>query len=297
VTASLINGKEIAAAMKDELKKEIDVFKDRTGVMPKLVVVLVGDDPASLSYIRGKEKACAKVGIIEETLVLPADTPEEDLIELVEKYNQDDNVHGILVQLPLPSRIDTQKVIESISREKDVDGFHPENLGRLTAGEASFAPCTPLGIIEMLMRSGHPPSGKHVVILGRSNIVGKPLANLLMAKNEKANATVTVCHSKTPDLSVFTKQADILVVATGMPNTVNGEMVKEGVVVIDVGVNRVDAPDAKKGYKLVGDVDFEGVSKKAAAISPVPGGVGPMTITMLLHNTLIAAKRLVGTPN
>jgi len=293
MTAHIISGKEISAKMKDELKVKIDSFRESTGVAPTLAVILVGDDPASHSYVKGKEKACALVGIEEKTHLLAADTPERELLSLVQNLNDDEDVHGILVQLPLPPQIDEKKVIDAISLNKDVDGFHPQNVGKLVSGDTANAPCTPLGILELLNRGGYPPRGKHVVIVGRSMLVGKPLANLLIQKSDRGDATVTICHSRTEDLSLFTKMADILVVAVGRPNTVNGDMVKEGAVVIDVGVNRVDDPTAKRGYRLVGDVDYDSVSQKAVAITPVPGGVGPMTITMLLHNTFDAARRLV----
>ena len=252
--------------------------------------MLVGDDPASAVYVRSKERAAAEAGIRGRVVRLPSSATEEELLENVRTLNADDSVHGILVQLPLPPQIDEDRVIETISPHKDVDGLHPANMGRLMAGRPRFVPATPAGIREMLLRSGHSPEGRHVVVCGRSNIVGKPVANLLMQRGEGANATVTVCHTRTADLAEITRQADILIAAIGRPRAITAEMVSDGVVVVDVGINRVDAPERKRGYRLVGDVDFGPVSEKAAAITPVPGGVGPMTIAMLLSNTLDAAR-------
>lgn len=287
--AQIINGKEIAENIRAELREEIAKLREQ-GVVPGLAVILVGENPASKVYVRNKEKACAEMEIRSKTYRLPEETTEEELMELIDKLNKDSSVHGILVQLPLPKHIDEEKILLAIDPEKDVDGFHPYNVGRLVIGKPKFLPCTPAGIQEMLIRSGNNPEGKHVVVVGRSNIVGKPVANILFQKKPGANATVTVCHTRTKDLPSITRQADILIAAMGVPEFIKADMVKEGVVVIDVGVNRVEDPTSKKGYKLVGDVDFEAVKEKAKAISPVPGGVGPMTITMLMKNTVQAAK-------
>jgi methylenetetrahydrofolate dehydrogenase (NADP+)/methenyltetrahydrofolate cyclohydrolase len=256
--------------------------------------VLVGDDPASLSYVKAKEKGALEIGITENTIRLPADTPESKVIEVVEDLNRNPQVDGILVQTPLPVHIDTEKVLYYISPEKDVDGFHPVNLGKLLRGQPCFLPCTPHGIQQMLVRCGYDPAGKHVVICGRSNLVGKPLAAILLQKAKGANATVTVVHTGTGHIANFTRQADILVAAMGSPLCITADMVKEGAVVIDVGVNRVEDKTKEKGYRLVGDVDFAAVKEKAAAITPVPGGVGPMTVTMLLQNTIESAGRRAG---
>lgn len=287
--AVLISGLEVSASIRGELKARAAALAAR-GVVPRLEVILVGDDPASVSYIRSKEKGSAEVGIEENTTHLPADTSEQKLIELLDRLNGDKKVDGILVQVPLPPHIDTEKVLYHISPEKDVDGFHPVNLGRLLRGEPCFLPCTPYGIQQLLMRSGHDPAGKHVVICGRSNLVGKPLAAILLQKKKGANATVTVVHTATEHMASFTRQADILVAAMGKPGCITADMVKEGAIVIDVGVNRVPDPSKERGYRLTGDVDFEAVREKASAITPVPGGVGPMTVTMLLQNTIEAAE-------
>lgn len=279
----------MAKGLREELKEAAGALTAR-GARPGLGVILVGDDPASASYVRGKEKACAEAGIYTETLKMPHETEEEKVLGALRELNQDRRFNGILVQLPLPPQIDEMLVIESIQPAKDVDGFHPANLGRLLIGEPRFKPATPAGIVELLMRSGHDPEGRHVVIVGRSNIVGKPLANLLFQKCKGGNATVTVCHTRTVNLRDHTADADILVVAAGRPDTVRGDMVKPGVVVIDVGVNRVPDATRKRGYRLVGDCDFDSCSEVAGAITPVPGGVGPMTITMLLANTVRAAR-------
>ncbi len=289
MTAQIISGKELSKEIRAELKDEVAQLKEK-GITPGLAVILVGEDPASQVYVRNKGKACEKLGIHEVTETLPADTSEEELLALVEKFNKDPTFHGILVQLPLPKHIDESKVLYAIDPTKDVDGFHPVNVGKLMIGDPYFLPCTPHGIQEMLLRSGNDPARKHVVVVGRSNIVGKPIANILLQKKEGANATVTICHTGTDDIAKYTKEADIIIAATGWPNTITADMVKDGVVVIDVGVNRVDDPSKERGYRLVGDVDFEGIKEKAAAISPVPGGVGPMTITMLMKNTVRAAK-------
>jgi methylenetetrahydrofolate dehydrogenase (NADP+)/methenyltetrahydrofolate cyclohydrolase len=290
MVADIISGKEIAETIRVELKNEVQKLKDAKNVTPGLAVILVGEDPASQVYVGQKSKGCDEVGIMEETIRMPVENEEKILLDKSGKLNNDQKFHGILVQLPLPKHIDEKKVINTISPEKDVDGFHPVNVGKLMIGEDAFLPCTPHGVQQMLMRSGNDPSGKHVVVVGRSNIVGKPMTNILLQKKDGANATVTICHTGTPDISKFTKEADIVIAAAGRPKTVTADMVKDGVVVIDVGVNRVDAPDTKRGFKLVGDVDFENVKEKAKAISPVPGGVGPMTVTMLLVNTLQSAK-------
>lgn len=287
-TAALIDGKAVAAEIRSELVEEVKALA-RRGVTPGIAVVLVGENPASQVYVRMKKKACAELGVASFAHDLPASCTEKRLLNLIAKLNADPKVHGILVQLPLPKQIDEQRVLNAIDPAKDVDGFHPMNVGKLLNGEKAFLPCTPAGCQELLVRSGHSPEGKHVVIVGRSNIVGKPMAAILMQKAPGANATVTVCHSRTKNLSAVTKQADILIAAIGVPEFVKASMVKDGVVVIDVGVNRVEDPKAERGYRLVGDVDFENVRKKAKAITPVPGGVGPMTITMLMKNTVESA--------
>lgn len=286
--ATIIDGKAVAQQMREEIKEEVRRLKER-GITPGLGVVLVGDDPASLSYVTAKERACEDVGIYSEDHRLAGSVREEEVVALVERMNSDPKIHGILVQLPLPRSISESTVLRAIIPSKDVDGFHPLNVGKMVLGEKTFLPCTPHGVIQLLVRSGVKITGAHVVIVGRSNIVGKPLANLLLQKRENGNATVTVCHTGTKNLAQYTRQADILIVAAGRPKTVTAEMVKEGAVVVDVGVNRVEDSSRKSGYRLVGDVDFDGVSAKAAMITPVPGGVGPMTITMLLYNTVQAA--------
>ncbi len=286
----IISGKAVAETIQEELQAEIAALKKRK-LVPGLAVVLVGEDPASEVYVRNKRLTCEKLGINSYAHDLPANTTEKRLLNLIAKLNADPKVHGILVQMPLPKHIDEQRVLNAIDPDKDVDGFHPVNVGRLLNGEPCFLPCTPAGCQELLMRSGYDPAGKHAVIVGRSNIVGKPLAALLMQKGPGGDATVTVCHSRTKHLARITQQADILIAAIGMPEFVKARMVKEGVVIIDVGVNRVEDKTRKSGYRLTGDVDFKGVSKKARAITPVPGGVGPMTITMLMKNTVAAARR------
>ncbi len=284
----IIRGKEIADQIKSEVRTEVEKLV-QAGVRPGLAFILVGDDPSSKVYVRMKNRTCEELGIRSITQTYPDDIEEGKLLEIIYGLNEDPDVHGILVQLPLPGHIREGKVISSIDPDKDVDGFHPVNMGKLVQGQALLKPCTPLGIQVLLERSGVSVKGKHVVIVGRSNIVGKPLANLLMLKEEGANATVTVCHSATPDIAYFTGMADILVVAIGRPEFVRGEMVKPGAVVVDVGVNRVDDPSTEKGYRLVGDVHFDSASEVAGSITPVPGGVGPMTIAMLMKNTLTAA--------
>ena len=290
MSAKIIDGKQVAAEMRAEIKNEVAELKKKN-IVPGLGVILVGEDPASQSYVKAKERACEEAGIFSDDNRLPDDTSEDDLIALVEKMNNDDKINGILVQLPLPKHINESRVLLAIDPDKDVDGFHPMNVGKMVVGERAFLPCTPHGCIQLLKRSGVKIEGAKVVIVGRSNIVGKPLANMLIQKNENGNATVTVCHTRTKNLKEEVLQADIIVAAAGRPNTITADMVKKGAVVIDVGVNRVDDPTRKRGYRLVGDVDFEAIKEKASLITPVPGGVGPMTITMLLYNTLESAKR------
>ena len=292
MSAQIISGRDIAEDIRAELTERVAALKAETGVTPGLATVLVGEDPASEMYVGMKNKAAAAMGIHSRQITLPADTSEDELLGVVDGLNADAGIHGILVQLPLPDHIDEGKVLEAIDPSKDVDGFHPINVGRLATDSGDFfAPCTPAGVIEMLMRSGHDPNGKHVVVVGRSNIVGRPLASLLMRKGRGGNATVTVAHSRTPDLGAVTRTADILIVAMGRPEMITANMVRDGAVVIDVGTNRVDDESREKGYRVCGDVLFDEVKEVAAAISPVPGGVGPMTITMLLSNTVTSAAR------
>jgi len=293
MAAKIIDGKQIAADIRAELKTEVAALKEK-GVVPGLGVILVGADPASQSYVSAKEKACGDIGIYSDDNRLPEDTTQDELLSLVERMNQDPKINGILVQLPLPKHIDESAVLLAIDPDKDVDGFHPMNVGKMMVGEEAFLPCTPHGVVQMLKRSGVETSGAHVVVVGRSNIVGKPLANMLLQKKDGANATVTLCHTRTRDLGFHTRQADIIIAASGWPNTITADMVKDGAVVIDVGVNRVEDPSRERGYRLVGDVDFDAVKEKASMITPVPGGVGPMTITMLLYNTVESAKRAHG---
>ncbi|MDA0310867.1 MAG: bifunctional 5,10-methylenetetrahydrofolate dehydrogenase/5,10-methenyltetrahydrofolate cyclohydrolase [Gemmatimonadetes bacterium] len=291
MSAQIISGKDIAADIRSELSGEVAKLVAETGVTPGLATVLVGENPASQMYVGMKNKAAAAMGIYSRQITLPIDTSQDELLGVVAGLNADPAIHGILVQLPVPDHIDEGLVIESIDPLKDVDGFHPMSVGRLATDSGEFfAPCTPAGVVEMLVRSGHDPAGKHVVVVGRSNIVGRPLASLLIRKAPGGNATVTVCHSRTPDLGAVTRTADILVVAMGRPEMVTADMVTPGTVVIDVGTNRVDDPDSEKGYRVCGDVLFDEVEKIAGAISPVPGGVGPMTITMLLSNTVKSAR-------
>jgi len=281
----LIDGKKVAQDIRAELKTDIDKLKeDRRGV-PGLVTILVGEDPASQIYVRNKAKACDEVGIKTKTETPDASISEEELLSLIESYNKNKEYHGILVQLPLPKHINEDKVIEAISPKKDVDGFHPVSVGNMVIGKDAFRSCTPAGIQELLARYNIETKGKHFVVLGRSNIVGKPIANIMLQKKEFANSIVTVCHSAAKNISEYTRQADILVAAIGSPEFVRANMVKEGVVVVDVGINRVEDSTRPKGYRLVGDVMFDEVSEKASFITPVPGGVGPMTIAMLLKNT------------
>ncbi|MFQ5987498.1 MAG: bifunctional methylenetetrahydrofolate dehydrogenase/methenyltetrahydrofolate cyclohydrolase FolD [Dehalococcoidia bacterium] len=293
MTAKIIDGTKIAEEVREELKARVERLREK-GVIPGLVMVRVGEDPASVSYVRGKSKASEELGIYSETIVLPEDAKEEEVLAKVEELNRDPRFHGILVQLPLPKHIDSDKVLNAIEPMKDVDGFHPVNAGRLLIGEPYFLPCTPHGVQQLLLRSGYDPGGKHVVICGRSNIVGKPLMAILLQKKKGANATVTVCHTGTRDLSAITREADILIAAMGSPKAITADMVKDGAVVIDVGVNRIPDATKKSGYRLVGDTDFDAIKEKAEAISPVPGGVGPMTVTMLMVNTVRAAEEQSG---
>ena len=288
--AKLLDGRDFASQVRKEVKADVDAWLSLGHRNPYLAVVLVGDDPASASYVRGKTKACREVAIDSDTITFPPDIPESDLLNKIHALNSDNSVDGILVQLPLPAHIDEDLVISSIDPRKDVDGFHPENVGRAVLGQPAFIPATPAGIIEMLQRADINVSGSHAVIIGRSNIVGKPLANILLQRS--LSATVTVCHSRTVDLPSHSRQADILIAAIGRAGFVTADMVKPGAVVIDVGINRVEDNSRKRGYRLTGDVAFDEVSEVASAITPVPGGVGPMTIAMLLKNTLAAAKAL-----
>ncbi|MCX7875823.1 MAG: bifunctional methylenetetrahydrofolate dehydrogenase/methenyltetrahydrofolate cyclohydrolase FolD [Melioribacteraceae bacterium] len=288
----LIDGKKISQEIKEEIKLFCNKLKEEEKQLPGLVTILVGNNPASFSYVNSKAKTCNEVGMISKVEQLDESTSEDELISLIKKYNSDEKFHGILVQLPLPKHINESNIIKSIIPEKDVDGFHPVNVGKLVIGEDTIIPCTPYGIIELLKRYKIDTSGKHVVVVGRSNIVGKPIANLLLQKKEEANAIVTVVHSAAKNISYYTKQADILIAAIGSPNFIKADMLKNEVVVIDVGINRIEDKNSTKGYKIVGDVDFDEVSKIASYITPVPGGVGPMTIAMLLKNTLIAYKLL-----
>jgi methylenetetrahydrofolate dehydrogenase (NADP+)/methenyltetrahydrofolate cyclohydrolase len=293
MTAKLIKGAEVAAEIREELKKEIAELKAKHNVVPGLVTVLVGADPASQVYVGAKEKTSKELGIYSERYDLPEKTTQEELIKLINKLNKDPKINGILVQLPLPKHLNEEEVLYAIDPRKDVDGFHPVNVGKLMIGEPDYMPCTPAGIQQLLIRSGTQIEGAEVVVVGRSNIVGKPIANILLQKAPGANATVTICHTKTRDIPFHTKRADILIVAAGRPKYVTADMVKEGVVVIDVGVNEIGRTAEGKRI-LAGDVDFETVKEKAAAITPVPGGVGPMTITMLMMNTVRAAKVAAG---
>lgn len=292
MTTTIIDGKAIATLIEGELSQRVNDLKV-LGIVPKLVVVRVGEDPASVSYIRAKGKASQRVGIAFQELVLPETTDDETLANTVRGLSADPLVHGLLIQLPLPSHLHIEPLLELMDPAKDVDGFHPHNLGLLLRGSREgMVPCTPAGIIELLLRSGNDPAGKHCVIVGRSNLVGKPLANLLVQKRPGGNATVTVCHTGTSDLAIHTHQADILIVAVGRANTLTAKMIQAGAVVIDVGVNRIEDETARKGYRLVGDVDFSSVSKLAAAITPVPGGVGPLTVAMVVANTVQAAESI-----
>jgi methylenetetrahydrofolate dehydrogenase (NADP+) / methenyltetrahydrofolate cyclohydrolase len=295
MTAKIISGNEVAKEIRGELKERVAKLKER-GVTPGLVMIRVGEDPASVSYVSGKEKAAEEIGVWTQTIVLPENASEKELLAKVKEMNKAVHVDGILVQLPLPKHINADEVLNLIDPAKDVDGFHPVNVGKMLIGDPYFMPCTPHGAVELMVRSGNPPEGKHVVICGRSNIVGKPLMAMLVQKNKRANATVTVVHTGTKNMAQITRQADILVAAMGSPEVIKADMVKEGAVVIDVGVNRVGwkaskTDPTKQVPDLRGDVDFEAVKEKASAITPVPGGVGPMTITMLMVNTVVAAER------
>ena len=293
MTAKIINGNEIAQQIREELKQETAQLRDKYNVMPGLVTILVGENPASVSYVTAKQKTSKELGFYSIQDNQLATITEEELLKLIDKYNKDPKIHGILVQLPLPKHINETKILYAIDPKKDVDGFHPVNVGKLMIGEADYLPCTPAGIQQLLIRSGVKIDGAEVVVVGRSNIVGKPITNILLQKKKGANATVTICHTGTRDMAFHTKRADILIVAAGKPKAVTADMVKEGAVVIDVGVNRIGmTPEGKA--KLCGDVDFDGVKEKASAITPVPGGVGPMTITMLMMNTVKAAKLAAG---
>ena len=288
----IIDGKQLAQNLRGEIAAGVESLKSEKGVTPGLAVILVGDNPASVSYVTAKEKACREAGMLSREIRLPAETTEAELVALVKELNEDPAIHGILVQLPVPKHISDKAVIDAIAPEKDVDGFTPVNVGRMMIGERCFLPCTPHGIIKLIEFSGMDVRGRHAVVIGRSNIVGKPVAALLSRK--ETNATVTLCHTGTPDIAKVTREADVVVVAAGRPNTLTGDMLKPGAVVIDVGVNRVPDATKPKGFRLVGDADFESCAKVAGAITPVPGGVGPMTITMLLWNTLESARRFAG---
>ena len=290
MSAKILSGTDLSAQIRAEVATGVIEMQEKHGVTPGLAVVLVGDDPASAVYVNNKQRACEQAGLHSDSARLPGTATEYEILAAVRAFNDDPRIHGILVQLPLPNGIGQYRVIEAIDPDKDVDGIHPYNLGKLLQGRPDFPPCTPSGIIELLVRNGHDPEGSNVVICGRSDIVGKPLAALLMQRGRGGNATVTVCHTRTQDLAEVTRRADVLVAAIGRPEAITADMVGEGAVVIDVGINRVDDPSARRGYRLKGDVDFESVSRKASAITPVPGGVGPMTIAMLLVNTLTAAR-------
>ena len=293
MTARIIDGKQVAADIRAELKAEIAELKAK-GIVPGLGVILVGDNPASVSYVTGKERTCDELGIYSDNNHLPRETSQADLTRVIERLNEDSRINGILVQLPLPKHLSESRAIFAIDPAKDVDGIHPVSVGKMVTGEKAFLSCPPHGVLRLLIRSGVKIEGSHVVIVGRSNLVGRPLANMLIQKSPMGNATVTVCHTRTKDLACHTRQADILVAAAGRPNTITADMVKDGAVVIDVGVNRVEDASRKQGYRLVGDVDFQAVKEKASLITPVPGGVGPMTITMLMYNTVLSANRAAG---
>ena len=284
--ATLLDGKSLARQIQAEIAEEVADFIQNNGVIPCLAAVLVGDNPASEVYVRNKRQACERTGIESQLHRLPDDTPQEELLKLVTRLNKDQAVHGILVQLPLPAAIDPVRILHSVAPQKDVDAFHPENVGRIVQGRPRFLPCTPHGVQQLLVRNDIPIAGRHVVVVGRSDIVGKPMANMLLQRGPSADATVTVCHSRTPNLAEITRQAEILIVAIGRARFITADMVRPGAVVIDVGMNRTE-------QGLAGDVDFDGVREVASYITPVPGGVGPLTVTMLLHNTLAAARELV----
>ncbi len=291
MTAQIIDGAAIAAEIRNEVAERVAEMLGY-GLTPGLAVILVGDNAASISYVGAKAKACDEAGIFSETFHLPAETSQADVLDLVARLNADARFHAILPQLPMPQQIDERTIIDAVDPRKDVDGLHPHNLGRLLRGELTGAiPCTPHGVLQLLRRTGNDPAGKHVVVVGRSTLVGRPLAVLLSNKEQGANATVTICHTGTPDIGRFTREADIVVMAAGHPNTLTAGMVRPGAVIIDIGTNRIDAPERKRGWRLVGDADFEAVKEVAGWITPVPGGVGPMTIAMLLENTVRAAER------
>ncbi len=293
MTAKIIDGKQIAADMRAKLRTDVAALAKK-GIVPGLGVILVGDDPASKSYVNSKEKDCEEIGIYSDDNRLPASISQKELMAHINRLNKDPRIHGILVQLPLPKHFDELEVLMAIDPAKDVDGFHPINVGKMVTGQKVFLPCTPHGVVQLLIKSGVKIEGANVVIVGRSNIVGKPLANILIQKSPLGNATVTVCHTRTKNLADHTRRADIVIAAAGCPNTITADMIKNGAVVIDVGMNRVDDPSKKAGYRLVGDVDFENVKEKASLITPVPGGVGPMTITMLLYNIVESAQIAAG---
>ena len=290
--AEIIDGKKIAQDIKREVKEEAIHLKEAKGITPGLAVILVGDNPASQSYVKSKGKACEEIGFYSITELMPASVSEQDLLAKITEFNRDPKIHGVLVQLPLPKNFNEQKIIEAIDPRKDVDGLHPMSIGKLVVGMDTFKSCTPAGIQELLIRSGNDPSGKHVVVVGRSNIVGKPVANILLQKQRGANAVVTIAHTGASDLISYIKSADILIAAIGKPEFITGAMLKPGVVIIDVGINRVEDASKPKGYRIVGDVHFESASKIAKAITPVPGGVGLMTVAMLMKNTLKAASNV-----
>ena len=290
MTAKILDGKGLAEEIRGEVAAGVTEIQQKHGITPGLAAVLVGEDPASAIYVRNKRRACDEVGMVSDTFLLSANANNEQVLKTIQELNENKRFHGILVQLPLPPQVDELAIIESINPAKDVDGLHPINVGKLVQGRADFVPGTPFGIQQILMRNGHDPSGANVVVCGRSDIVGKPMALLLMQRGDGANATVTVCHTRTKNMAEITRQADIIVAAIGQPDSITADMVKDGAVVIDVGINRVDDDSRKRGYRLVGDVDYEAVAEKASAITPVPGGVGPMTIAMLLVNTLTATR-------
>ncbi|MDD5582587.1 MAG: bifunctional methylenetetrahydrofolate dehydrogenase/methenyltetrahydrofolate cyclohydrolase FolD [Candidatus Marinimicrobia bacterium] len=287
--AMLLNGNEVAKEVKNSVKKDVEILR-KENIYPGLAVVLVGNDPASKVYVRNKGKNCEKLGIFSQTFELPEDISQKELNTLIDKLNYDPKFHGILVQMPLPKHLNVSEIIHRIRPEKDVDGFHPENMGRLVLDEEGFRPCTPAGIMEIFRYYQISLEGKHAVVVGRSNIVGKPMLNMLYQKKPEGNATATICHTRTKDIAAITRMADILIVAAGTPEFITGDMIKPGAVVVDVGMNRVDDPRAEKGYRLTGDVKFDEAVDVASAITPVPGGVGPMTIAMLMVNTVKAAK-------
>ncbi len=292
MAATIIDGKAIADQIRSEVKRASGELKQSNGIVPGLAFILVGENPASQVYVRSKGKACEEMGFYSVTERKPVTITQHELLSLIHQFNNDPKIHGILVQLPLPEHIDEATIIEAIDYRKDVDGFHPVNVGKLVLGHECLRPCTPAGVQELLVRSGNDPSGKHVVVVGRSNIVGKPVMNILLQKQRGANAVVTITHTGAKDMSVYTKQADILIAAIGKPEAITGDMLKPGCVVLDVGINRINDPNTSNGTRLVGDVHFQSASQVAKAITPVPGGVGPMTIAMLMKNTLQAASTL-----